>query len=113
MRPLKLLIPFICGVLILTGCSGGVSEPVGVPDIPEVKGVESPGVEDGSQRVLWGVWDITFDPVSYKVNVEPVRNAEAVPSVSMKMPSRNPPSCAPPVKSDRLVTERLSDPASA
>ena len=76
MRLLKTLILFICGVLILTGCSGGVSEPVGVPGIPEVKGVESPISEDGSQRSLWGVWDIVLDPVSESVIIEPVRYAK-------------------------------------
>lgn len=90
MRPIQFIVLFICGLLILTGCSGGATEPVGVPDMPEVKGVESPPVETDSQRVLWGIWNLAFDPVAMQIVIEPVRNLEAHFNIT---PMIIPPAC--------------------
>ena len=73
-------------ILTLTafGCSGVSEEPILPQDnYDEPAEVQAPADEIplerevDSQRVLWGVWDITFDPAEMKVTIVPARNLQA------------------------------------
>ncbi len=62
------------------GCSGSGQSPVTprdnpvTPDLPEQISRESaPAVELPSQRILWGVWTVSFDPVEMKIVALPAR----------------------------------------
>ncbi len=57
-------------LLLATGCSGGATEPISPPVEPIAAVFES-------NRVLWGMWDISFDTEALTVDVMPVRNAGA------------------------------------
>ena len=57
-------------LLLAIGCSGGVTGPVSPPIEPVAGACES-------NRVLWGLWDISFDTEALTVDVMPVRNAGA------------------------------------
>ncbi len=69
--------------IFILGCSG-VSD---IPILPqdnqgEPQGIQTPLNEKplerniDSQRVLWGIWNVMFDPVECKVTVEPARNLQ-------------------------------------
>lgn len=57
-------------LLLAMGCSGGATGPISPP-------VEPIATASESNRVLWGLWDISFDENVLTVDVIPVRNAGA------------------------------------
>jgi len=69
---------FACVLTLISffiiGCSSGKIIPV--EPTSQVDPVVSERETD-SQRVLWGIWNLAFDPVEMEVVVEPVRNVEA------------------------------------
>jgi len=82
----KIIHPFLIiliTAMLMLGCSGTGINPVTPTDnpgeiIPAYTPVEpDPVREPVSERVLWGLWNITFEPGEMKFNVEPVRNLQA------------------------------------
>lgn len=67
-------------IVFITGCSGGTGALQ--PSSPEIPGGSStipeehqPAKDENSQRVVWGVYDITFDPVENTALITPSRDA--------------------------------------
>lgn len=60
-------------VLFMIGCSGGGTSPTTPANMP-VQPVAERDVD--SERHLWGIWDISFDPIEMEVIIEPVRNVQ-------------------------------------
>ena len=50
---------------------GDTSQPVIPDDVPRVPA--QPGNEPTQQRVVWGIFDISFDPNTYEVSITPIR----------------------------------------
>lgn len=61
-------------VVCLWGCSGGQLESITQPDNPNTAAAP---MDEPAQRILFGIWDIDFDPISEFVSVIPSRNIEA------------------------------------
>jgi len=60
--------------LVVIGCSGGGASPTVPVDDPASA---APERESESQRVLWGIWNISFEPDEMVVSIDPIRNAQA------------------------------------
>ncbi len=80
--------------IILIGCSGYTGVPVGPVDIPgepDLQTIEpAAGKEADSQRVLWGIWNISFDVNELTVEIVPVRDIAAHFDVTSMI---TPPAC--------------------
>jgi hypothetical protein len=57
-----------CGIAGCSGASGGPAVPALTADKPDV----SHDVD--SQRVLWGIWDMRFDPATGTIDIAPSRD---------------------------------------
>ncbi len=71
--------PLLLGVLvsIFFGCSGGADNSV-MPDIPGDSSPQLPSelgadTDGQSSRVLWGIWNLHFDPATNQVEITTVR----------------------------------------
>jgi hypothetical protein len=70
MRLIHCLLLMTALVFILAGCSNSQTSSV-IPD------AEVNGEDRESQRVLWGMWNISFNLDEMTVDVEPIRNLQA------------------------------------
>ena len=71
-RPAFLLL--LLATLMVLGCSGSGMNPVEPPGVPDLStAADAPG----SNRMLWGIWDISFDAITREVSITPARNALA------------------------------------
>lgn len=72
------IIPLLIVIFIISlGCSGGTDKPV-APGIPGESPVQLPSeleadTDGQSSRVLWGIWNLHFDPATMQVGITPVR----------------------------------------
>ncbi len=73
----------LCIILFTLGCSGTGINPLAPIDNPgdEISGITTanpdPIREPVSERVLWGLWNVTFDPATMEVVIVPERNTQA------------------------------------
>lgn len=77
------ILAFVIIVMFTLGCSGtGINPltPAGNPG-DEISGITTdnpdPIREPVSERVLWGLWNLTFELGEMKIDIEPVRNLQA------------------------------------
>jgi len=68
------LLMLLSATLIAIGCSGSGMNPAEPADAPGLSGTTN---AHGSNRVLWGIWNLGFDPSAGEVNFIPDRNALA------------------------------------
>ncbi len=59
--------------IIFVGCSGSTGGPITPSDVPEELAI--PEKEADSNRMLWGIWELRFDPVGMSVSAKPLRTA--------------------------------------
>ena len=85
--------------LFVVSCSGGGSAPIS----PDLKTVEKNPAETTANANLWGVWDVTIDPVAGIAEAVPIRGAEFTADVVQFM--------QPPKSSKQLLSIYL-DPSS-
>jgi len=96
----------ICSILIIfaLGCSGG-SSPV-TPDDSPAPELSIAAVNDGSGRILWGIWNVRIDPDAMTAEVTPLREASFTANVTQFM--------QPPLSPVHMVSFSIrpaSDPA--
>lgn len=96
----------ICSILIIfvLGCSGG-SSPV-LPDDSPSPELSKAAVNDGSGRILWGIWDVRINPDTMTAEVTPLREASFTANVTRFM--------QPPLSPVHMVSFSIrpaSDPA--
>lgn len=82
----KTIHPFVIILIVAMftlGCSGAGMNPLTPADNPgdEISGITTdnpdPIREPVSERVLWGLWNVTFDPGTMEVVIVPERNTQA------------------------------------
>lgn len=71
-RPVLLML--LLATMIALGCSGSGMNPAEPADTPDLS---SAADAPGSNRMLWGAWDISFDTSTHKVSITPTRSALA------------------------------------
>ena len=86
-------------ILILVGCSSGGNPPV----TPELQDSQIQASIETSSTLLWGLWDVTIDPVTRTAEIVPIRGVQFTANVTLFM--------QPPQAATNLLT-LLIDPAS-
>ncbi len=79
MRYLSLAITLI--LVFILGCSG--STPVVPGDLADLQHENTSGIH--ADRTLWGVWDVTIDPVTLVADVTPLRSVDFTANVTQFM----------------------------
>jgi hypothetical protein len=68
-------------LVLLASCSGGGSGPTA----PGVQTSQAAAVHQADNTMLWGLWDVTFDPLTKTADIVPIRGAEFTANVTKFM----------------------------
>ncbi len=71
-RPALLML--LLATSMVLGCSGSGMNPAEPADAPDLS---SDADAPGSNRMLWGIWEVGFNPVTSEIAITPTRNALA------------------------------------
>ena len=77
---LNAIVTLLIVMLAVIGCSGDIINPI---DAPETKHETGDKNTDTSERMLWGIWDISYSLDELTINVTPFRDVLKPTSLSI------------------------------